>query len=389
MSFTRLWMRAGADGVIEWLCRDAQGRLIHGPAVLALQDPPLWPRADERVLVWADESLVLRRAPLPASGRAKWRTGLPYLAEDWVAGDVADLHVVAPQRLSGDSTWVAVVETRRLDTLLQTLRATGLEPDRVIPEAAFLGPGRSADVLLDAGHASFVSSAGLGGSCEADLLDMMAGEPLEQLRILSTGDDASTRAPGSRIDTVLRWLSLQVLDDSFIDLRQGSYATKAQQTAGGGWWRVAAALLLAAVLVHLGILATSVWRLSSQEQALSAELEGQFRQVFGPEARMVDPAFQIRSELARLGQGGPSGAEVITLLKGIAPLLASDSRLVLRSFQYSDGALEVTVSAPDAARFEGLREQVRLNPALKVEVGSTQIDGTSFTGRLRIERSAG
>lgn len=119
-------------------------------------------------------------------------------------------------------------------------------------------------------------------------------------------------------------------------------------------------------------------------------MEAQFRLALGADARMVDPAFQISSELARLGQGGgSSSAEVLALLKGVAPLLASDSRLVLRGFIYSDDALEVTVSAPDAARFEDLREQMRLNPALKVEVGSTQIHGTSFTGRLRIQRNAG
>ena len=84
---------------------------------------------------------------------------------------------------------------------------------------------------------------------------------------------------------------------------------------------------------------------------------------------MVNPAFQLRTELARLGQGGSSSGEVLNLLKGIAPLIASDSRLVLRGFIYSEGALELTVSAPDAARFEGLREQLRLNSELKVEVG--------------------
>lgn len=385
MSFTRLWMRASADGAIEWLCRDADGRLVQGPAQLAMLDPPVWPRVDERVLVWADESLVLRRAPLPASGRNKWRIGLPYLAEDWVAGDVTDLHVVAPETLSGDSAWVAVVERARLDELLTRLRNAGFEPDRIYPEASFLGPGRAADVLLDHGHASFASSGGLAGSAEADLLPMMLSEPLESLRVLSTGDG---EPQANRIDTVLRWLSLQALDGSLIDLRQGSYALKSRSTPASGWWRIAAVLAVAALLVHLGAMGARVWQLSSQQAQLTGELEAQFRQVFGPEARMVNPAFQLRTELARLGQGGSSSGEVLNLLKGIAPLIASDSRLVLRGFIYSEGALELTVSAPDAARFEGLREQLRLNPELKVEVGSTQIDGSSFTGRLRIERGA-
>lgn len=383
MSFTRLWMRASANGAIEWLCRDAEGRLVHGPAQLAVLDPPVWPRVNERVLVWADESLVLRRAPLPASGRNKWRMGLPYLAEDWVAGDVGDLHVVAPDTLNGDSAWVAVVERAKLDDLLSRLRNVGFEPDRVIPEASFLGPGRSADVLHDHGHASFASSSGLAGSAESDLLPMMLSEPLESLRVLSTGD---AEGHANRIDTALRWLSLQPLDGSFIDLRQGSYALKSRASPASGWWRIAAVLLVTALVVHVAALGARVWQLSAQKNALAGELEAQFRQVFGPEARLVDPAFQIRTELALLGQGGASSGELLNMLKGIAPLIASDSRLVLRGFIYSEGALELTVSAPDAARFEGLREQLRLDPALQVEVGSTQIDGSSFTGRLRIER---
>jgi len=383
-----LWLRVAPSGAIEWLCRDGQGRLLHGPGHCIDGTPPAWPRVDDTVVVWADQSLVLRRAAMPSSGRAKWRTGLAYLAEDWVAGDVADLHVVAPVSLSGRDTWVGVVERRGLDQLLARLNEWGVKPDHVVPEAALLGPGRPADVLLDGGHASFATIAGLGGGCEADLLPMIAGAPLESLRILATGAEASDIGHADRIDTALRWVSLQAIDDSVIDLLQGRFAPAGRDQAGGGWWSAAAKVVVAAVMVQTLALAIEVYSTRSNEQALAAELEGQFRQVFGERERMVDPAFQIKSEFSRLGSSGSTRAEALALLKGLAPMLTADSRLVLQGFVYADGALEVAVRAPDATRFEGLREQVMLDPTLNVEIGSTSYEGEEVIGRIRIRRKA-
>lgn len=383
-----MWLRVAPSGAIEWLCRDGQGKLLHGPGICADAAPPSWPRADDTVVVWADESLVLRRVTMPTSGRAKWRTGLAYLAEDWVAGDVSELHVVAPASLSGRETWVGVVERRSLDQLLERLVQLGVKPDRIIPEAALLGPGRAADVLLDAGHASFATAAGLGGGCEADLMPMIVGQPLETLRILSTGAENSELGHVDRIDTALRWVSLQTLDDTVIDLLQGRFAPAGRDQAGGGWWRVALRVALAAVIVQTLVLAIEVYSTRSTEQALAAELEAQFRQVFGESVRMVNPAFQIKSEFDRLGSSGIARAEALALLKGLAPMLTADSRLVLQGFVYSDGALEVAVRAPDATRFEGLREQVMLDPTLNVEIGSTSYEGKEVIGRIRIRRKA-
>lgn len=383
-----MWLRVAPGGAIEWLCRDGQGRLLQGPGHCSEDQVPAWPRADDIVVVWADQSLVLRRAALPTSGRAKWRTGLPYLAEDWVAGDVGELHVVAPLTLSGRDTWVGVVEKRLLDDLLARLRALGVTPDHVVPEAALLGPGRAADVLLDGDHASFASGAGLGGGCEAEMLPMIVGEPLENLRLISTGTAPLDVGHADRIDSALRWVSLQPIDDGVIDLLQGHYAPPGREHAGGGWWRIAGRVALLAVAVHTLVLAIEVYSIKSAESELAAQLESQFRQVFGENERMVDPAFQIRSAFARLGSTGAARAEALALLKGLAPLLTADSRLVLQGFVYADGALEVAVRAPDATRFEGLREQVMLDRELKVEIGSTSYEGKEVIGRIRIRRNA-
>jgi type II secretion system protein L len=385
VSQIRLWLRVAPSGAIEWLCRDERGRVVHGPGGSEL--PASWPRADQVIVVWADESLVLRRAPLPASGRAKWRIGLPYLAEDWVAGDIGDLHVVAPLNLAGSETWVAVVERRRLDDLLGRLRELGLEPDRILPEAAFLGPERGADVLLDGGHASF-ATGGLAGGCEADLFPMVAGQPLESLRVLATGGEEIDLGRANRIDSVLRWVSLQPLDDGLVDLRQGDYAPAQRSGSGAGWWRIAAVVALVAVGVHTVSLALEVWSARQTEAALVAELEADFRRVFGADERMVDPAFQIRTEFSRIGPNAAARNEALALLKGLAPMLTADSRLVLQGFVYGDGALEVAIRAPDATRFEGLREQIMLDATLQVEIGSTSYEGQEVIGRIRIRRSA-
>ncbi len=270
--------------------------------------------------------------------------------------------------------------------MLVRLRGLGLQPDHLLPEAALLGPGRAADALIDGAHASFASAAGLAGCCETDLLELLAGAAPASLRRVAVGAGGDGV---EGIDSALRWISLQGLRGDEPELLQGAYSRPQRSRAGGGWWRIAAGLLAAALLLQVALAAFDVHRLGAREAVLLGELESRFREVFGAEARMVDPAVQLRGEWQRLSSGGGERVEVLALLKRVAPLLASDSRLVLRGFIYADGALELTVSAPDAARFEGLREQILLDPAIAVEVGSTQIEGDRFTGRLRLARRAG
>ena len=152
--------------------------------------------------------------------------------------------------------------------------------------------------------------------------------------------------------------------------------------------RIAAIVALVAVGVHTVALALEVWSVRQAEAALAAELEADFRRVFGPDERMVDPAFQIRSEFSRIGPNAAARNEALALLKGLAPMLTADSRLVLQGFVYGDGALEVAIRAPDATRFEGLREQIMLDATLQVEIGSTSYEGQDVIGRIRIRRSA-
>ena len=283
--------------------------------------------------------------------------------------------------------WVAVVERKRLLELIEQLRVLGITPDRVMPEAAFLGPGRAADVLLDSGHASFATASGLGGGCEADLLPLIVGQPVETLRAISTGEENIAIAHADRVDSALRWLSLQPFDDTLIDLRQGIYASKPTGD-GSRWWRIAAALLLFALAAHTAVLGLEVYQLKQRENALVERLEGEFRKVFGPQARLVDAGVQIQQEFARLTLGGNSSGVALSMLKGVAPLIASDGRLVLVSFDYREGTLEIAVRAPDGTRFDGLREQILLDPSMSVEVSGTVINNDGFTGRMKIRRQS-
>ncbi len=370
-----LWLRAAPHRPLEWLLRDALGRTLAGPDTL--RAGAVLPSADLRVVVWCDPSLMLRRVALPKSGLSKWRQGLTYLAEDWIAGDVSQVHVAAPQRLVGRETFLAVAERERLRELIAELQAFGIDADKIIPEPALLGPARSADVIIDGDFASFCG-ADNGGCTEPEMLSILVDESARILIGRASGEHR-----GDHVDSALRWASLQPIDDTHINLRSGEFA--APRTQQRTPYRPALIAVAAALVVHTGAVALEWYRAQRDVAAAEARTEAAFRDAFGSELRMVNAAFQLQ-QAASIG-ANRTGGGALPLLQRIAPLLASDSRLVLVGFEYRDGMMEVAVRAPDASRFDGFREQLAAS-GLKIEIANTQYDANEFTGRLRI-RGAG
>ncbi len=369
-----LWLRAAPNRPVEWLVRDPQGRIVAGPELLRADS--VLPSADSRIAIWSDPSLMLRRVELPKSGLAKWRQGLPYLAEDWIAGDVAQVHVAAPTRLTGRDTLVAVADRERLVALLSELAQFGIDVDRLVPEPALLGPTHAADVLIDAQYASFCN-AEHGGTTETDMLAMLV-DPNARILI---GRTPHGEWHGDGIESVLRWASLQRIDDTTLDLRCGEFAKTRRESR---FPKMPVLALAAALLVHTLALVFDWYQLRGQVATAEVRIETAFRDAFGPDERMVDPAFQLQQ--AARGEASTSHAGALALLQRIAPVL-SGSRMVLVSFEYREGVLELAVRAPDASQFDGFREQL-VSSGLSIEMGNTQYDANEFTGRLKI-RSAG
>lgn len=388
MSAARLCLRPDLAGQWHWLTQDSQGRILAGPAVLAEGDA--LPRAAETVVIWPEPGIVIRSVPLPRRGLSKWRAGLPYLVEDWVADEVQELHVVAPESPSGAHTSVAVVRRALLTKLLQELAARGIDPDRVLPEASLLAEA-GVQAAVEGPRASMSLNDGSGGHGDADMLEWLLASQAEPLRVVVEGEALPTlpaHVEVGQVSSLFAWLVRRPINARLPDLRQGAFASQRRARSQAPLAKAASWAALAAGLAWLCWMALDVWQLGRERDALQAQLEQSFRAAFGAEARMVDPAFQLASERERLSGGADAGQGILDLLGEIAPLVTSEGpdTILLTSMDYRDGVLELALRARDVGAFDGFRERLGTRPGLSVELGSTQYGSDGFSGRLRVRR---
>jgi general secretion pathway protein L len=124
-----------------------------------------------------------------------------------------------------------------------------------------------------------------------------------------------------------------------IDLLAGDFARRSAGLASLRVPRLAWGLAAAIVVVQCGFTALDWWRLERERRSLEAERESIFRAAF-PEARtVVDPALQMRRNLADLqrARGRASASDFLALASAAAK---SDSAPA-RRLTYSAGRLEI------------------------------------------------
>ena len=96
-----------------------------------------------------------------------------------------------------------------------------------------------------------------------------------------------------------------------------------------------------------------------------------------------DPSQLMSSEVARLkGAGEASGA--LRVLGQVAPVLGSNTRVVLRGLEYHNATLELVLRAPDVQTLDLVREQLAGLGGLKAEVTSANPSDGLVEGRVRI-----
>jgi len=163
----------------------------------------------------------------------------------------------------------------------------------------------------------------------------------------------STRAQAA--PTLLRLLGRQLLSTPPApDLLQGPFAVRLRGDALP-WLKRAAVIAALAVVLAFSQAIVERQQLASRIDSQRAEMAELLRQSLPGISTVVDPRAQLEIEYTRL-QRGAGGDDALALLAQIAPSIAGSSRYTLESIDYRNGALDLTLRAPDVATLDGLRE---------------------------------
>lgn len=375
----RLLIRLNADGHLEWLAQDANGRALSGtnagaPPAQALE------RAQRVVAIVPGEHVLLLEAPGLPGTRAQAMKALPFALEDRIAGSVEDQHFAAPDRLDGERIPVAVVARTILRGWIERLSSDGIRADAMYAECQCLP---DASIVLDGDRALWRDTPTSYGVCAlAELPDWIA--------VL----DAAAEKPASRTTydfragqhDALAFFAAQLRHEPAVNILQGEFAPAHRQAPAQRLWRGAAMLAAAALLLLFVYYGADCWRLSRQSAQLDAQARGVLHDAFPDMDKVAGDPRQLMDSAMRGSQGGGSG--LMRLLAKIAPILSSTTRTTLSGMEYHNATLELALRAPDVQTLDLMRERLAGLPGLKVEVTAANSGADGVDGRLRIAGAA-
>lgn len=347
---------------------DSQGSPIWlNPARRASVPSAGWPAAGTEVtLLLPAERVLLTQAPRVARSEGLLRQALPFAVEERLATPVEQLHFAFASR--GDSLDLAVVDAAWLRESLAELEAHGLRATAAYSEASLLPQaGAGEGVLVLSRERALLRGAQGALLCERaellpELLELfaVAGElPAIWSVYCCEGAAAADLPPAlaTRAQAAPSLLSLLANQHGAVsgpNLLQGAFATRLRGDALP-WLKRAAVIAGAAVALAFSQAIVERHLLSARIEAQRAEMSALLRQAMPGINTVVDPRAQLEIEYARLSRGA-GGDDALALLARIAPSIAGSTRYTLESIDYRNGALDLTLRAPDVATLDGLRE---------------------------------
>ncbi len=314
------------------------------------------------VLLLAAADVTLLRVTVPPLTGARLKAALPNLVEEHVLGDTADcVFAVGPAQPGTAERTVAVVQRAWIEVLVKALVAQGARNVAALPAQLCLplAPGGvSAALVNDAAGLELTLRAGpydgMGLTLPAD-----AAGALQAVRALAGEAPVTLYVPAAQrpqfetLATAVPGIALE--DDHWahriaaaravqLDLATGIASASGARAQAWRRWRWPLRVAVLAVLVNIVAVNVEWLRMKQEADAVRLSMVQIFRAAYPNEKVLLDPAAQMRSNLARAraAGGGVAPDEFTALAAAFGEALqALPRRDVIASLDYRDRALTI------------------------------------------------
>jgi general secretion pathway protein L len=402
MSARLLIRRRAAGEALEWASEDERGRALAGPAHAPAPPPDAIEGAREIVVFAPAEDCIILSATVPARSREQLERALPFALEEQLAEPVEQLHFASVPHPSGPGQLVACISRGRLRELLTDLAQRGVRPDLLVPEAlAVPHEAGRAHVLVEADRAvvrtaldrAFVAPPEeLGdwlGTCDVPR-DAVGRVPVT-VHSDNEGDTSFlglgiAAQPAADEAPALRVLARGLRAAPPLNLLTGEFAPHHRAAPARRLWTTAGRMAAALAVLALAWLLLDYWRLERGYDAALAEMAAIHRDVYPGSRVPPDPAARMRADLRAAGLGPRDDA--LALLGRVASVLVASPQNSLKSLEYRNGTLEVTLLAPGVAALDAVRESLATLPGIDAELASAAAVQQGAEGRVRVRSRA-
>ncbi|MET4696147.1 type II secretion system protein GspL [Endozoicomonas lisbonensis] len=315
---------------------------------------------------------------------------LPWRLEDDLAAEVEDMHFALLSHSNGKA-WMAVVARSCMEQWQTWLHDAGINSRQWLPDTLAL-PFTDGECTVLKLNDQYLVRTGewQAGACDPSwlplYLESLHSESNDvKVRALSPMPDGAGIQPEAHLyhDNALQPL-LEPAAQSSLNLLQGDYQPESMLIRHLKPWRTAAALLLTTGALMLGVNMASTARLESQADALRAEANAIYNDLF-PGERVVRLEYSLNQKLSALKQPGDQEKSGLpALLNELAPTFKSESALKPVQMDYDHSRQELRMSAESDSfnTFSRFRENAPASVSVTVQTVEQQED--VVTGALVI-----
>jgi type II secretion system protein L len=172
----------------------------------------------------------------------------------------------------------------------------------------------------------------------------------------------------------------QLVSGSPINLLQGAYAPTSSRGTELKAWRVAAMLLASLIALHVVGKAAELQVLKRHEHKVDASIRDTFRSAMPGETNTADARQRMER---RLAASRSTGGGLLPALQALAQARDTAPGTNVQGLSYHDGALDMKLSAPDAASLDHLSQTLRGN-GWQAELTTGGNTASGYEGHLQM-----
>lgn len=388
-----------ADSPCPWaLCSESGSVVQTGTGPLASL-----PKSDENVAVISASRLTCISASMPTHARRRWESALPYVAEEYTITDPDENHVVPGAIQKDGKRSLFIVDKQWMQDIVSACNKAGITLRYAIPEILLVNLPTSGWGMVWDGHRGFIRTGEFSGMVldygdaesppQTLALILNAARPALPAQILLhplTGTDGTLPAWAGMpsplaLGKAWDWRTAPIPDGT-LNLLWGTFAPKTRLNEWLPRLRPLAFILLAALAIEtVGV--NLQWALLSHERRIiSQTMEHTFRQTFGNDVTVINPALQMQRKISALRHsvGTPDEADFLALLDLASGPLAMLPAGSITAMHYEPGVLSIDIKQGNDAELGVLQEKFK-QTGLNVHASDIHNTAGNVETRLTIQ----
>jgi len=359
------------------------------------------------VMVPAEEVFITQIA-LPGKNRKKLIKAVPYAVEDQIVDDIETLHFAMSPAPQDGKYIVAAVERRLIEYWDNSLKASGIHAETMIPDVlALLDSKQSWSVLLEPRRALVRTPEGIISS-DIENLPLMLNNLLTQTK---EKPDEVTVYDCSQANhmTTLRALCSDI-EFTLVDCPDGAFSVFARhydprnsvnllqgefnRQLGIGRhvkpWIPAAGLFAVWIGWQLVVNVSAMIDLDSRSEELTVQMQNVYKSAFRgakkPPLGYERSSMESKINLLLEKQGQAKGGLQEMLVK-TAPILKNVKGVVIDGLRYSNGKLDIDLTVKGSADVDPLAKKIKQQTGWEVKSNASTSKGVTKV-RLNIKSSS-